>query len=567
MSLAVPTPQIQSNFQENLYYHAKGLKDDSIEQADKAFHELIANSDLAEDIEWIFKSYKQLAKISYQQQRWEQVLQYIGILVGFLSKLSGNYAEDSINKLLLRYSASKDTAFVSEMYDVIVSSLEDSCVSGMSAHRLWLKINMNRLNNLLENGVLDKCPSIILAIKEKLETVSELTKNSYVLDIIAAEIEYVMRKNTDVNLLQLIYQRSLQVKPAITHPRVMGIIRECGAIIQFYKNNYERARVEFYECFKHYDEAGSSSKKKVLKYLSLCSMLSDNEVNPFESQETQAYAQLPEYQNLICLAQSYEDVDIEQFLSVVESMNTSGDSLSVDPIFEHSVPHILHNLKMKILLKYLKAYKTLSFDYAVRKLFLADEDELERLLMNIANCGSDSHIRVDFCDKIIEIEDDNMLFPASLNPHIVNDNFRVLESVQFQLPCFSPETNDTQMDIDNVLEEGTGSTYDIRNKLFFDSRKSQEWLLWMRSAIPAKARQVVSQKDQVFSEQQDATVEKQDDRFEDKESEENTNTGILGSSMAHSHDAADEDDDDDDVDKLGLLQTWTQLLLDSFRGI
>lgn len=554
-----------TNSQENLYYHAKGLKEDSLEDAEKTFQKIVNTSDETDDIEWIFKSYKQLAKICYQQQQFERVLEYIGILIGFLSKLNGNYAEDSINKLLSRYSASKDAAFVSKMYDVIVSNLQDACVSGMSAHRLWLKININRLNNLLEIGVLDKCPSIIQAIKEKLETVSELTKNSYALDIIAAEIEYVMRNNGDVNLLRLIYLRSLQVKPAITHPRVMGIIRECGAIIQFYRDNYDKARVEFYECFKHYDEAGSLSKKKVLKYLSLCSMLSDNEVNPFESQETQAYAQLPEYQNLMHLAQSYDDVDIERFIAVVETMKASGDPLAADPIFKYSVPHILHNLKMKILLNYLKAYKTLSFEFTIRKLFLKDEAELEHLLMTIANWGSDPHIRIDFCGKIIEIEEENSsIFPAALNPNTVEENFRVLESLRFQLPRFVLAANDTPMEIDDVMDENSSSPYDIRNKLFFDSRQAKEWLLWMKSAIPAKARQVVSQKDQVFSEQQDATVAKPDDSYETKESEENTNTGILGSSLAHSHEP-EEEEEEENLDKLDLLRTWTQLLLDSFK--
>lgn len=548
-----------------MYYHAKGLKEDSLEQAKKTFHQLISNADQEEDIEWIFKSYKQLAKICYQQRHYDQVLDCIGILISFLSRLNGNYAEESINKLISRYSASKDADFVSRMYDVIISYLQDSCVSGMSAHRLWLKINMNRLNNLLENGALDQCPPIIQAVNEKLQTVSELTRNSYALDVIASEIEYVMRLNADINLLQPIYERSAQVKPAITHPRVMGIIRECGAMIQFYRKNYDKARVEFYESFKHYDEAGSSSKKKVLKYLSLCSMLSDNEVNPFESQETQAYAPLPEYQNLIALAQGYEDVDIERFLFFVRKMETTGDLLSVDPIFKHSVPHILHNLKIKILLNYLKAYKTLSFEYAIRKLFLDDEAELENLLMTIANWGSDPRIRVDFCAKIVEIEEDDLsIFPAPLNAYMVDDNFKVLESLQFRLPCFPLPTNDTQMEIDDVLDDEK-SAYDIRNKLFFDSRKAGEWLLWMKSAIPAKAQQVVSQKDQIYSEQQDAIVVNLEDNVKNKTPEETTNTGILGSSMAHAHEP--EEDDEDSVDKVDLLRTWAQKLLDSFRDV
>lgn len=551
-----------TNNKENMYYHAKGLKEDSVDLSLETFHKLIDTANGDKDIEWIFKSYKQLAKIYYQRNQYESVLECIGSLIGLLPKLNGNYAEDSINKLLSRYSSSKNTAFVSKMYDVIVSNLQDAEVSGMSAHRLWLKININRLNSMLEHDELQKCPEIIRAINEKLENVSELTKTSYALDIIAAEIEYEMRSNGNINTLKLIYQRSLQVKPAITHPRVMGVIKECGAMLQFYAKKYDRARVEFYECFKHFDEAGSLSKNKVLKYLCLCSMLADNEVNPFESQETQVYTQLPEFQNLILLGKCYEQVDLKQFLSTVDSMNRSGDSLAQDPIFKSALPNILHNLKVKLILSYLKAYKTVRYDFVILKLSLADDTELENLLMSMANEGADPRMRIDFCLRTIETEDESSsIFPPSLNEKIVTDNFGVLRMLRFYIPNFASENNDAQMDIDGTLEDNSSPHWNLSKMLFFDAKAAHDWLLWLKSAIPAKAQHLVSQKDQIYSEQQDSTAIKQGPS-DLVQTDASTNSGILGATTMHPTEP-EEEEDEDEVSKIDLLQTWTQQLLDS----
>jgi COP9 signalosome complex subunit 2 len=47
-----------------------------------------------------------------------------------------------------------------------------------------------------------------------------------------------------------------------------------------------RASEDFFDSFKHYDEAGSPQRIQVLKYLVLANMLTGSEVNPFDSQET-----------------------------------------------------------------------------------------------------------------------------------------------------------------------------------------------------------------------------------------------------------------------------------------
>lgn len=534
---------------------------------------LIKRANPEEDTEWIFKSYKQLAKLSYQQRKYDDVLEYISLLVALIPNLGGNYAEESINKLLSRYGSSNNTAFVSKMFDIIVSYLDTSSGSGVSGQRLWLKININRLNNSLECGDWAQCKQLIEGINARLEDVSELTKNSYGLEVIAAEISYTMRTGSDLAKLSELYQKSRGVNAAITHPRVMGVIRECGATIQFYRKNYDKARVEFYECFKNYDEAGSVTKKKILKYLSLCSLLTEEEVNPFESQETQIYALLPEYHNLIELTKCYERQDLHGFLDTVKRIHDTNDELSFDKIFQHSEKRILHNLKVKILVNYLGAYSVVRYDSIIRKLLLSGDEELEQLIVSMVNSGVGVNARINFRERYIEVPSElsTSILPTGLDAQVVCTNRRILNMIKFH-GIFGPETvlkskedksltaavtspddGKTTPEVDNKEEEQKASSL---------LKQEEEWLQYMKSAFPRKIQNVVSQKEQIFSEQQEDSkqaAQNSEENPEKQAAEESTTAGILGSSLDFG-DGNEDEEEDTPTTKLDLLETWTHLL-------
>lgn len=75
------------------------------------------------------------------------------------------------------------------------------------------------------------------------------------------------------------------VKSAIPHPRIMGVIRECGGKMHmresklmlwtmsslltndscFFAEEWDNAQTDFFESFKNYDEAGSPQRIQVLK--------------------------------------------------------------------------------------------------------------------------------------------------------------------------------------------------------------------------------------------------------------------------------------------------------------
>lgn len=67
-------------------------------------------------------------------------------------------------------------------------------------------------------------------------------------------------------LLQELYQRALSIKSAIPHPRIMGIIRECGGKMHMAERQWADAATDFFEAFKNYDEAGNPRRIQCLKY-------------------------------------------------------------------------------------------------------------------------------------------------------------------------------------------------------------------------------------------------------------------------------------------------------------
>lgn len=539
---------------------------------------LIEKADQKEEAEWIFRSYKQLAKINYLQHNYEGVLQYIDKLIVLLPHLNGNYAEESINKLLTRYSASLNREFVNRMFDVIISHLDHSRSSGIAGLRLWLKININRLNNALENGDWAECKRLIDAINARLEGVSELTRNSYGLEVIAAEIACVMKQGGDLAQLNQLYRRSAGVNAAITHPRVLGIVRECGATIQFYRKNYDKARVEFYESFKNYDEAGSGEKKKILKYLSLCSLLTENEVNPFELQETQTYSVLPEYRNLIEMVRCYENQDLPGFLAVVQRMYDSNDDLASDKIFQHSEKQILHNLKVKLLTSYLNAYSVIRYDKILSKLSLSSDSELEDLILSMANAGVGANVRINFSERYVESPTVQLrtVLPLSLDGNSVRTNKIVLDLLNFD-GVFEDREDLDSMQIDRTLEfsastsdDGvtvTGKPKTNRGKPVPPLAEEEEWLSYMKSALPSKALSSVSQKDQIYSEQQeDSKLAGQPDTEnpENDVAHQNTSAGLLGSSIDYGN--TQDEEEEEEVSVLDSLERWSLKLFNETRG-
>ena len=72
---------------------------------------------------------------------------------------------------------------------------------------------------------------------------------------------------------QELYTKAVKLQNAVPHPRTLGIIQECGGKMYMAERQYELAKDAFMLSFKGFDEAGDTSRLRVLRYLLLASML------------------------------------------------------------------------------------------------------------------------------------------------------------------------------------------------------------------------------------------------------------------------------------------------------
>ena len=81
----------------------------------------------------------------------------------------------------------------------------------------------------------------------------DVRKGTQLLEVYALEIQ-LRTALRDAKRLKALYRAALGVRSAIPHPRVMGVIRECGGKAHMHDRHWEAAATDFFEAFKSYDE-------------------------------------------------------------------------------------------------------------------------------------------------------------------------------------------------------------------------------------------------------------------------------------------------------------------------
>ena len=74
----------------------------------------------------------------------------------------------------------------------------------------------------------------------------DMKKGTQLLEVYAQEIQMQTELKNNKRLKAL-YKRALDVKSAIPHPRIMGIIRECGGKMHMHERVWTEAATDFFE--------------------------------------------------------------------------------------------------------------------------------------------------------------------------------------------------------------------------------------------------------------------------------------------------------------------------------
>ncbi|KAG2224694.1 hypothetical protein INT45_009009 [Circinella minor] len=358
---------------ENRYYNAKARKEDEPEEAIAEFQGVVDAEE--EKGDWGFKSLKQMAKISFQSNKPEDTLRYYKQLLTYTkTAVTRNYSEKSINNILDYVSTSDDMRLVEQFYQVSLEALKE-----MNNERLWVKTNLKLAKLWLDRKEYSRTTKILRELRKACESgdgTDYQRKGTHLLEVLALEIQMHTETKNNKKLKEL-YQQSLNVKSAIPHPRIMGVIRECGGKMHMGEKEWDMAQTDFFESFKNYDEAGSPQRIQVLKYLVLANMLTESQINPFDSQETKPYKNDKEIVAMTNLVSAFQRKDIREFERILKS---NRQSIMGDSFIRAYIDDVLANIRKQFLVKLIKPYTRIELAFMAKQLSITSE-EVEELLI------------------------------------------------------------------------------------------------------------------------------------------------------------------------------------------
>jgi COP9 signalosome complex subunit 2 len=382
---------------ENQYYNAKGsLENDDPQEALDGFAMVIAMEQ--EKGEWGFKALKQTVKLHYRLGNFgEMMTAYREMLTYIKSAVTRNYSEKCINSILDHVSSSSNMELLQEFYETTLKALEEA-----KNDRLWFKTNLKLCKlwfDMKEFARMAKMLKVLHKSCQNEDGSDDQKKGTQLLEVYAIEIQMYTEQKNNKKLKQL-YQRALTIKSAIPHPRIMGIIRECGGKMHMAERGWTQAHTDFFEAFKNYDEAWNQRRIQCLKYLVLANMLMESQVDPFDAQEAKPYKNDPEILAMTNLVSAYQRKAIMEFEKILK---TNRKTIMDDPFIRDYIEDLLKNIRTQVLLKLICPYTRIRIPFISQELNIPGK-EVEALLVSLI---LDNRVagHIDQVNQLLELGD------------------------------------------------------------------------------------------------------------------------------------------------------------------
>ncbi|CCI41399.1 unnamed protein product [Albugo candida] len=342
---------------ENQYYNAKQFMEEFGSDHEKTLQALEEVLQLQqEESDWGFKALKRIVKLHFDKKEYDDAISRYEELLGYTkSSVTRNVGEKGINSILDHVSTSK---------------------------RLWFKTNLKLGNLLYEIGDYARLTKIIkelLLSCDDEDSEDGVKKNTQLLEVYALQIQMYTSEKDNKKLMSM-YEKALRTKSGVAHPKIIGVIRECGGKMHMMQGDWDKARSDFFEAFKNYDEAGEPRRLQCLKYLVLANMLSESKVNVFDSQEAKPYENDGEILAMTQLTDAFLHDEIKHFEQI---LNRNRAAIMDDPFIRHYIDQLLRTIRSKVLLKIVKPYKRMDTHYIARELNGISVSEAESLLTSL----------------------------------------------------------------------------------------------------------------------------------------------------------------------------------------
>lgn len=340
-------------------------------EPEDAITEFLGIPDLeSEKGDWGFKGLKQAIKTEFRLARYDKAVEhYTELLTYVKSAVTRNYSEKSINNMLDYIEKESENEAAQRCMEQFYS-LTLTCFQSTNNERLWLKTNIKLAKLLLDRKEYHSATKKLRELQKSCQLedgTDDPSKGTYSLEMYALEIQMCAETHNNKQL-KLLYQKALKVRSAVPHPKIMGIIRECGGKMHMSEENWKDAQSDFFESFRNFDEAGSLQRIQVLKYLLLTTMLIQSDINPFDSQEIKPYRNDPRIAAMTELVDAYQRDDMHQYIKVLKN---NQDILS-DPFIAENIDEVTRNMRTKAVVKLIAPYTRMKLAWIAKQINISE---------------------------------------------------------------------------------------------------------------------------------------------------------------------------------------------------
>lgn len=376
-----------------------------------------------------------MIKVLFEQGKRNEVIKEYNELLEFLTKrnVTGSYAEKSFNNMLdhltkLSTSQNKNVAKVDPETLQFIEKICDATQAAfvkISNERMWLKTmlkmatfysgqqNIEKSLDILEK-VQNVClgapidnpnvtpPNVDTSFGSNGDDMDESnTKSSYLVEVYA-QLIILYSETGDYKKVKEIYKRADSLQTTIPHPRILGIIREAGGKMYLREKQYELSRQAFFDSFRNYDESGSLQRIAVLKYYVLACMLSQSNIDPFESPETRPYRNDPQINAMVRLVDAFQRNDTEEFQKLLQDKTLSNE-IFADPFIREFIGDIEQSSQSSGILKLVQPYTRVRIS-KIAKVLDISEEEVRRLLNFLILENKLPYARIDMEGSYVDLK-------------------------------------------------------------------------------------------------------------------------------------------------------------------
>jgi COP9 signalosome complex subunit 2 len=203
-------------------------------------------------------------------------------------------------------------------------------------------------------------------------------KGGQLLEIYSIKIQLMAAANNRVALAEL-FERTNSLAADVNDPRSMSVIKECWGKMYASMNQWNEAYTNFYEAFRSYQDIGHANVKQCLKYVVIASMLSEEDTNPFASQEAAVFKSNNDIMPIANLLDAFDEDDIKRF---ERTLLQSRAAILGDEFIKEHLPAVKLRIRSKVLVKLIKPYTRVKLEWLCRQLN-ATMAEVENLVVNL----------------------------------------------------------------------------------------------------------------------------------------------------------------------------------------